>query len=129
MSVAATRERPAVSAPRRAIGWPSEEFVAGALVALLCAFLLLSIALPLWALLSKSFLNARGEFVGLANYAAYFANPILVDSLFNSVFVAVLSTVIVIPLAFTYAYALTRSCMPGKPFFYALALLPLLRRR
>ena len=30
-----------------------------------------------------------------------------------------------IPLAFTYAYALTRSCMRGKPFFYALALLPL----
>jgi iron(III) transport system permease protein len=125
MSVAASRDRPVEAGSRRALGWPSEEFVAGTLVVLLCAFLLLSIALPLWALLSKSFLNANGEFVGLANYAAYFANPILVDSLFNSVFVAVLSTVIVIPLAFTYAYALTRSCMPGKPFFYALALLPL----
>ena len=125
MSVLASRDRPVEAGSRRALGWPSENFVAGALVVLLCAFLLVSIALPLWALLSKSFLNAQGEFVGLANYAAYFANPILVDSLFNSVFVAVLSTVIVIPLAFTYAYALTRTCMPGKPFFYALALLPL----
>lgn len=126
MSVVAERERHVSAAvPGRLLGWSREDFVAGLLVALLCAFLLMSIALPLWALLSKSFLNARGEFVGLANYAAYFANPILVDSLFNSLFIAALSTVIVIPMAFTYAYALTRSCMPAKPFFYALALLPL----
>ena len=32
---------------------------------------------------------------------------------------------IVIPLAFTYAYALTRSRMPFKGLFYAGALLPL----
>ncbi|MCC5956850.1 MAG: putative 2-aminoethylphosphonate ABC transporter permease subunit [Natronohydrobacter sp.] len=88
-------------------------------------FLLISIALPLYALLSKSFQNASGEFVGLRNFAAYFANPILVDSLFNSLFIASLSTIIVIPLAFTYAYALTRTCMPAKALFYALALLPL----
>lgn len=104
---------------------PSENFVAGTLVALLCLFLLISIALPLYALLSKSFLNAQGQFVGLTNYAAYFANPILVGSLLNSLFIATLSTAIVIPLAFTYAYALTRTCMPAKPLFYALALLPL----
>ena len=85
MSVVAERERHVSAAvPGRLLGWSREDFVAGLLVALLCAFLLMSIALPLWALLSKSFLNARGEFVGLANYAAYFANPILVDSLFNS---------------------------------------------
>jgi iron(III) transport system permease protein len=89
---------------RRRLPRPSENFVAGALVALLCLFLSIAIALPLYALLSKSFLNARGEFVGLANYAAYFANPILVDSLFNSLFIAALSTAIVIPLAFAYAY-------------------------
>jgi ABC-type spermidine/putrescine transport system permease subunit I len=87
--------------------------------------LVIAIVLPLWALLSKSFLDRSGTFVGLANYAAYFANPILVDSLFNSVFVALLATAIVIPLAFLYAYALTRTCLPFKGFFYALALLPL----
>jgi iron(III) transport system permease protein len=110
------------AAPRRLF---TEKRIAGLLVAALAAFLIVAIALPLWALLSKSFLNARGEFVGLANYGAYFANPILVDSLFNSIFVAVVSTAIVIPLAFTYAYALTRTCLPFKSFFYALALLPL----
>src|SRR5690606_35568325 len=109
--------------PRRVL---SEERVANLLLVVLCAALVVAIVLPLWALLSKSFFNAAGQFVGLANFAAYFANPILVDSLLNSVFVAVLSTVIVIPLAFTYAYALMRTCLPLKPFFYELALLPLI---
>lgn len=125
MSVAANPVRNALASRGSAYLRPTENFVAGALVALLCAFLLLAIALPLYALLSKSFLSSSGEFVGFRNYAAYFANPILMNSLFNSVFIALLSTVIVIPLAFVYAYALTRTCMPAKPFFYALALLPL----
>ena len=85
----------------------------------------LSIALPLWALLSKSFQNANGEFIGLANYIRYFSTPSLFNSIFNSVWVALVTTVIVIPLAFVYAYALTRSQMRFKGLFYAAAMLPL----
>ena len=85
----------------------------------------MSIALPLWALLSKSFQNANGEFVGLANYVRYFSTPSLFNSIFNSVWVALVTTVIVIPLAFGYAYALTRSHMRFKGLFYAAAMLPL----
>lgn len=91
----------------------------------LVAFLFVAIALPLWALLSKSFQNGKGEFIGLANYVEYFSTPTLFNSIFNSVWVAVVTTVIVIPLAFIYAYALTRTRMPGKGLFYAVALLPL----
>src|SRR5262245_20810670 len=94
-------------------------------VALLVVWLLLVIALPLWALLSKRFQNSSGQFIGLANYARYFSTPTLYGSIINSVAVALITTVIVIPLAFTYAYALTRSRMPFKGLFYAAALLPL----
>ncbi|HMK78069.1 MAG TPA: putative 2-aminoethylphosphonate ABC transporter permease subunit [Xanthobacteraceae bacterium] len=94
-------------------------------VVLLVAWLLLTIALPLWALLSKSFQNASGQLVGLANYVRYFSTPTLYGSVFNSVAVALVTTVIVIPLAFAYAYALTRSRMPCRGLFYAGALLPL----
>jgi iron(III) transport system permease protein len=94
-------------------------------VALLVAWLLLVIALPLWALLSKSFQNADGRYIGLANYVRYFSTPTLFGSIFNSVGVAIVTTVIVIPLAFAYAYAMTRSRMPFKGLFYAGALLPL----
>jgi iron(III) transport system permease protein len=101
-----------------------EEHVATTLIVILVVILLLVIALPLWALLSKSFEDTAGRFVGLANYRVYFTTPALAASLFNSVWVAALSTAIVIPLAFGYAYALTRTCMPFKGGFYAVALLP-----
>ena len=94
-------------------------------IAALILFLVLAIAFPLWSLLSKSFQNGDGQFIGLANYVRYFSTPTLFGSIFNSVWVAVTTTVIVIPLAFVYAYALTRTCMPFKGLFYALALLPL----
>jgi iron(III) transport system permease protein len=94
-------------------------------VALLVAWLMLTIALPLWALLSKSFQDGDGNFVGLANYVVYFSTPTLFGSIYNSVWVALLSTAIVIPLAFLYAYALTRSRLPMKGLLYAAALLPL----
>jgi iron(III) transport system permease protein len=94
-------------------------------VTLLVAWLFLTIALPLWSLLSKSFQDGDGHFIGLANYVRYFSTPTLFGSIYNSLWVAIVTTAIVIPLAFIYAYALTRTRMPGKGLFYAVALLPL----
>lgn len=93
-------------------------------IAAIVGWLLLTIALPLGMLLVKS-VEADGRFVGLANCVRYFTTPSLVQSLFNSVSVAALTTLLVIPLAFGYAYALTRTVMPLKPMFMALGLLPL----
>ena len=87
--------------------------------------LILIIALPLGTLLAKSFTDADGAFVGLANYQRYFSTPALVQSLWNSIWVSALTTSIVIPLAFGYAYAITRTTLPAKPLFMAVALLPL----
>ncbi len=102
-----------------------ERQAATLLIALLALVLVVIIALPLWTLLSKSFQDANGGFVGLRNFAIYFSTPTLFASLLNSVAVAGLSTAIVVPLAFVYAYGLTRSCMPAKGLFYAAALLPI----
>ena len=102
-----------------------DDIIVRASLLVLIAFLLLTIALPLGLLLSKSFQNANGEFAGVANYVMYFSTPSLVGSLWNSIRVALLTTAIVIPLSFGYAYALTRTRMPAKGLFYAIALLPL----
>jgi iron(III) transport system permease protein len=40
--------------------------------------------------------------------------------------VSALVTVIAVPLAFGFAYALSRSCMPLKPLFRGITLIPLL---
>jgi len=109
--------------PRRRIS--AETIVMRAGILALLAFLLLALALPLATLLAKSFQDSEGRFAGLANYARYFATPTLVASLWNSFWVAAVSTAIVVPAAFLYAYGLTRTRMPAKPLFMALALLPL----
>jgi len=95
-------------------------------ICLLIGWMLVTLVLPLWSLLSKSFQNQNGDFVGLANYVQYFSTPALFASVWNSLFIAFLSTAIVLPLAFVYAYALQRSCMRWKGLFQALALIPIL---
>ena len=90
------------------------------------AFLLAALVLPMAMLLVRAFQDAEGGFVGLANFATYVSTPALVRSVWNSVWTAAVTTVIVVPLAFGYAYALTRSCMPFKPVFRAVMLLPIL---
>ncbi|OFW98626.1 MAG: phosphonate ABC transporter permease [Alphaproteobacteria bacterium RIFCSPHIGHO2_12_FULL_66_14] len=91
----------------------------------LAGLLLLIVGLPLWALLAKGFENRDGQFVGLANYVAYFSTPALFASALNSFHVATVSTAIVVPLAFLYAYALTRTCLPGKWLFQGISLIPI----
>ncbi|PSC03621.1 putative 2-aminoethylphosphonate ABC transporter permease subunit [Alsobacter soli] len=124
MSIALDRRDETSAVPRPRLGLVSEGKVAGLLLGALVLFLLVAVALPLWALLSKSFEDGAGRFVGLANYVRYFATPTLVQSLFNSLAVALVATAIVVPLAFGYAYALTRTCMRFKGLFYALVMLP-----
>ena len=65
-------------------------------------YLVLTLAIPLVVMLSKSFQSRAGEFVGFANYARYFGTPALAYSIRNSFFVSILSTVITVPLAFGY---------------------------
>lgn len=89
-------------------------------------FLILALALPLGSLLLRAFEDQHGSFVGLRNFATYVTTPSLVGSAWNSLWTALLTTCVVIPLAFAYAYGLTRSCMPGKWIFRAIMLLPIL---
>ena len=88
--------------------------------------LLLFLALPLGAILVKALENAAGDFVGLANFAGYLGSAALRQSLWNSVWVSALVTAVTVPLAFVFAYALTRSCMPARGLFRTIALVPLL---
>jgi iron(III) transport system permease protein len=82
--------------------------------------------LPVAAFLIKSVLGKNGAFVGLANYREYFASPGLLRSAQHTAIVACISTCITVSAALAFAYALTRSCMPAKSLFRAIALIPLL---
>ena len=94
-------------------------------VLLVALVLLVIVGLPLWALLAKGFEDRDGKFVGLANYASYFSTPALFDSALNSFHVAAVCTLIVVPLAFFYAYALTRTVLPARWLFQGIFLIPI----
>ncbi|WP_184774588.1 putative 2-aminoethylphosphonate ABC transporter permease subunit [Aminobacter carboxidus] len=64
--------------------------------------------------------------LGLENYTAYFSTPTLFRSIENSVFIALVSTIITVGLAFGFAYALNRSCMRFKDAFKLVAMVPIL---
>jgi iron(III) transport system permease protein len=95
-------------------------------IGLIGLYLVAALALPLGLMLAKSLQGSRDEFIGLANYVRYFSTPALFQSIGNSLWVSALSTIITVPLAFVYAYALTRSRMPFRGFFKTVALVPIL---
>ena len=66
------------------------------------------------------------EGAGLGNFWTYFSTPALSYSIYNSLLIATISTVITVFLAFVLAYALTRSCMPFKGLFKSIAMVPIL---
>lgn len=66
------------------------------------------------------------KFTGLDNFSNYFSTPALFNSIKNSLFIAVISTVITVTLAFWFAYALNRSCMRFKGAFRLIAMAPIL---
>ncbi len=100
--------------------------IAHGALALVALALIAFLAAPLATILLQSLEDAEGRFVAFANFVSYAQTPALLDSLWNSLWVSTLVTVATLPLAFAFAYALTRSCMPFKAAFRALTLVPLL---
>ncbi len=103
-----------------------DDLVRGGGLVVMGLLLVVAVLLPLYVLLAKSFEDADGTFIGFANYLEYFGTPALVSSAGHTIFIGVVTMVIVVTLAFIYAYALTRSCMPCKGLFRSIALIPIL---
>jgi len=100
--------------------------LAQGLLLLVLLLLLAFLGGPLLAILRQSLQDAEGRYAGLANFIAYARTPALLDSLGNSLWVSAVVTLATIPLAFAFAYGLTRSRMWGKPLWRTIAVIPLL---
>lgn len=88
-------------------------------------FLIVAIVFPLGLLLTKSFENNSGEFIGLSNFKEYFSNKNLLISLKNTFTISIASSVISLVLAFIYAYGVQRTTIRFKNIFKYIALMPL----
>ena len=85
-------------------------------ISIIGIYIFIALAFPMYAIFSKSVENKDGIFIGFENYQSYFSNPALVYSIYNSLFISIITMVITISLAFVFAYALTKSCMIGKVY-------------
>lgn len=115
----------------RRLGSAPADRLAHAALLLMTALLALGLLAPLLALLAQAFSPSIHAHDGAShgaftNFIVYLRSPALLASLWNSVWVSLLVVALVIPLAFGFAYALTRTCMPGKGLLRAVSLLPLL---
>ncbi|BCL74906.1 ABC transporter permease [Jeongeupia sp. HS-3] len=111
---------------RERIADDRSQHVAGAVTWLLALGLVVFLALPLAAILGKALTGDDGRYAGLAQFVAIAGGERFWSAVSNSFAVSLTTTAIVLPLAYVFAAALTRTCMPGKPLFRALALIPLL---
>jgi iron(III) transport system permease protein len=104
----------------------SERLIARGGLILVATALLAFLTLPLATLLARSVEDRGGRFVGFANFGAYFASSAFANSAHNTLVFAVLTTVIAVPLAFLFAYAIQRSRIPFKALWRNIALIPIL---
>ncbi len=81
--------------------------------------------LPLGTILLGSFRAEDGS-ITLSRFAEYFASAGTTTAIWNTVWISALVTAITLPLAFFYAYAIQRSCMPLRGFFRLIGMSPLL---
>src|SRR5688500_15040685 len=113
-----------VYVPRLRVHWSDR--VAHALLIAAGIGLAVFLLAPLFMILVKSLQNRAGDWVGFANFAEYVRTPALSRSVWNSVWVSGLVTAITLPIAFAFAYGLTRSCMRFKTLLRNVALVPIL---
>ncbi|WP_222948149.1 putative 2-aminoethylphosphonate ABC transporter permease subunit [Thauera sedimentorum] len=106
-------------------GATAGERVSGALLVLgalaLCVFLLL----PLGTLLANSVRDDEGA-LSLTRFIEFAATPGMGTAIWNTVWIAAVVTAITVPLAFLYAYAIQRACIPLRGVWRVLGLSALL---
>jgi len=93
---------------------------------LLLVLLLLAVVLPLLAIFWRGLAGDPGQGGGLASALEFLASAHFRWLLGNSLATAGTVVALVVPVAYLFAYALQRACLPAKTLWRGLSLLPLL---
>jgi len=122
---AVTIPPPMTRSPSR-LALAGEALAARGGLVLLALALLVFLTVPLAMILVRSVEGRGGEFAGLANFIQYVQSPALVQSTKNTLTFAMMTTLVTVPLAFLFAYAMQRSCVPFKGVWRNIAMIPIL---
>lgn len=102
-----------------------EDFLKCLAIYSVAAFLIVFLVLPLGTLFIKAFQDKEGAFAGLSQFVSYFQSKTLLYSISNTFFIAIVSTVIAVTIAFLFSYSLTRKHVPAKGFFRYIGMIPI----
>jgi len=111
------------------LGLTVDKYIVNAVTILIAFLLVFFMLFPLYKILVMSFFSEGVlglENFTLANYVRYFGTPRIAKSLYNSFYVSIMTMAITTTIAFFFAYALTRTTIPGKGFFNTVAFMPLI---
>lgn len=114
-----------VLAPVQSLSVAIRLHASGWLLVLAALVLVVFLLLPMGALLGHSVVDDAGHW-SLQRFKDVLTAPGMADAAWNTFWVALVVTAITVPLAFLYAYAIQRSCMPFKGLWRMLGLSPLL---
>lgn len=125
-SAVSAGQRPAGALPRRLPRLSVDQWVINGILFSLLAWLTLFLVWPMLAILARSFSDAQGSWLGFSLIHSIVLQPWFLQQTLRSLIVGVTTTLIVVPLAYGFAYGLQRTCLPAKSVWRLLALLPLL---
>jgi iron(III) transport system permease protein len=101
-----------------------DKYIVYVIVAVFGIFFLMFLLLPLLQILKTSILTETTATFN--NYVEYFGKARIRRSLYNSFYVAGITTAVTTLMAFFVAYAMTRTTIKGKTFYKAVSSLPLM---
>lgn len=106
-------------------GVPGTGLMEGAFLLCAVSALVLFVFAPLCEVFWRAFVDSRGNWIAGANFVTYFSTPYLFSSFLNTLYVATVTALWSVTLAFGYAYAVCRTDMPLRSFFRHVVFLPL----
>ncbi|MCP4403174.1 MAG: ABC transporter permease subunit [bacterium] len=121
---AAVTQKYEISATRMEV----DKFIVPAITLFILSLLVFFLLFPLMSILQLSFFK-EGQ-VGfstftLDNFYKYFTTSYTLKALWHSLYVSSITTIIVTAITFFFAYAMTRTTIPGKLFFRNIIMMPL----
>lgn len=102
-----------------------ENFLKGLILYSVLVFLIIFLVFPLGTLFVRAFQRPDGSPAGFEQFARYFTNPAMLQSVGNTFFVAIVSTLVSVGLAFLFSYSLSRKNIRFKNFFRYIGMVPI----
>jgi iron(III) transport system permease protein len=114
------------SRARRDLRQLAAEPVVLGVVAAAAMMLVYFVVYPLTAVFWESLHDDEGKFTGLGNYLAFVTSPYFRQVFYNTILISATATLAALVLGTLYAFAMTRTDIPGKSLFMIMAVLPMI---